>query len=121
MPSSISSADLALYLDILEKVAIVWMEHGNRDVGLAPVPPPGKEYVILLWPYEYESVREMATVVTHEVVHWLNPELPEGAVKARTQALMQNVAWNLLVYQFVAESLLAAVHWLRKNRGASLA
>ncbi len=94
------------YARVLRYASITWMD--GREIGMAPASGKRKpKYPILLWIYKYKDVDEMCNTTTHEVVHYVHPELEsnEPAVEAKTAALMKNPIWEVMVLYKVLNSI----------------
>lgn len=101
------------YQRVLKYADIAWMD--GLEIGMAPASGRAKrKYPILLWPYLYKNVDEMASVLTHEIVHYAHPDLEsnEPAIEAKTQGLMKNPIWEMLVMY----KLLHTVHVALKDK-----
>lgn len=94
------ASDRALFLEILEDVEIQWMN--GRELGQTAHEP----HDVLLWPYEHESAEELMKTFVHEVVHLMYADLPEGAVNAKTEALVRLEWCRREAYHFLTAALL---------------
>lgn len=101
---------IAPYAKVLRYASITWMD--NKEIGMAPASGRRKpKYPILLWVYKFKNVDEMCATATHEVVHYVHPELEtnEPAVDAKALSLMKNPLWEMLVLYKVLHSLHVSV------------
>jgi hypothetical protein len=77
------------YIDELRKVAVEFVD--KQTVGMAVTWP-----TVVLWPYDagYEDPERLLHTLTHEVIHHVHPELPEGAVDALAWGLLRRPTWR---------------------------
>jgi hypothetical protein len=111
----VKDGDRELFFETLDSVSIIWM--AGTELGQTA----HEETEVLLWPYQHETVSDLAMTFVHEVAHLMYPDLAEGAINAKTAALWKREWCRREAYKWVAAGLLDAVKLLKhKSKGKVL-